>query len=543
MLAARVRCAWGSWQQGDLVSRLRAVIEAKDEQIAALTAGLEASRERERRLELRLAEMERRLGMDSTDSGTPSSKERIGAKEARRARRQESERERRKDRKRGGQPGHQGTGLQRDRDPDENKDAEPPAQCRRCRAGLDGAQAAGSRWAQVIDVEVIRTVTEWALPGQECPCCGTVTFAEPPPGAHQGSVSYGAVLNAAAVVLTAYGNVPPGRAAQVMAMLLGVAVSPGWVDKASGRLAAQLGTAGFDAAMLAALAGEKALAADETPVNVLDKDAPQPAVREDEEEEQGDPEEKEKTAPGAPHVLIVRTPDGRLTWLQALASRRKGDVAAGIPAAFTGLLMTDGYTGYQHLLTRLAGIQQCCQHIIRRCRAVTKLGPGGLQSWQARSSRSCAKRTRPSRTPAPAAAPPSARTCWASSASATTRPPPSGSSTTGCGTGRTGTTPATRWAAGCAATKSRSSCSPAISPWTGPPTSPSAAPKPPSATRPSPATGIRSPPSPGGAASEAISTPPPPTASPRSTPSATHSPENPGYRHCPPSATPVHGTP
>ena len=80
-------------------------------------------------------------------------------------------------------------------------------------------------------------------------------------------------------------------------------------------------------------------------------------------------------------MLIVRTPDGRLTWLQALGSRRKGDVAAGIPAAFTGLLMTDGYTGYQHLLTRLAGIQQCCQHIIRRCRAVIKLGPGGLQSW------------------------------------------------------------------------------------------------------------------------------------------------------------------
>jgi hypothetical protein len=83
---------------------------------------------------------------------------------------------------------------------------------------------------------------------------------------------------------------------------------------------------------------------------------------------------------GRPHALIVRTPDGRLTWLQARASRRKGDVAAGIPAAFTGLLMTDGYTGCQHLLTRLAGIQQCCQHIIRRCRAVIKPGPGGLQS-------------------------------------------------------------------------------------------------------------------------------------------------------------------
>ena len=363
--------------QREVLSRLRAVVEAKDAENAVLRAELDAERELRRRLELRLAELERRLSMDSCDSGTPSSKERIGAKEARRAR-QQSERDRRGDRKRGGQPGHRGKGLERDPDPDETKDAEPPAQCRRCKAGLGGAQAAGSRWAQVIDVEVIRKATEWALPGLECSCCGAVTFAGPPPGAHAGSVCYGPVLNAAAVVLTGYGNVPPERAAQVMAMLLGVPVSSGWVDKASGGLAAQLGKAGFGAAMLAALAGEKALAADETPVNVLDSSAPRPAGREEEAEQ--DPEE-EKAAAGAPHVLIVRTPDGRLTWLQALASRRKGDVAAGIPAAFTGLLMTDGYTGYQHLLTRLAGIQQCCQHIIRRCRAVIKLGPGGLQSW------------------------------------------------------------------------------------------------------------------------------------------------------------------
>jgi Family of unknown function (DUF6444) len=76
-------------------------------EVLALPAGLDAARERELRLELRLAELERRLGMDSSDSGTPSSKERIGAKKARRAR-QQSERERRKDRKPGGQPGHQG---------------------------------------------------------------------------------------------------------------------------------------------------------------------------------------------------------------------------------------------------------------------------------------------------------------------------------------------------------------------------------------------------------------------------------------------------
>ena len=83
-------------------------------------------------------------------------------------------------------------------------------------------------------------MTEWALPGLSCPCCGTVTFAEPPPGAHAGAVSYGPVLNAAAVLLSCYGNVPPERAAQVMGMLLGVPVSAGWVDKAAARVSAQL---------------------------------------------------------------------------------------------------------------------------------------------------------------------------------------------------------------------------------------------------------------------------------------------------------------
>jgi transposase len=366
-------------EQRELLSRLRAVVEAKDADNAVLRAALDASLERERRLELRLAEVERRLSMDSGDSGTPSSKERIGAKEARRAR-QESERERRKDRKRGGQPGHQGKGLKRDPDPGEAKTADPPAECRSCRAALDGAEPVDPRWAQVIDAQIVRRVTEWLLPGLSCPGCGTVTFAAPPAGAHAGAVSYGPVLNAAAVLLSCYGNVPPERAARLIGMLLGTQVSAGWVDKAAARVSAQLGKAGFDEAMLAALAAEDVLAADETPVNVLDKTAAPAAAQ---EKDETDPEEKqEKAAAGAPHVLITRTPDGRLTLLQAMASRRKAALAAGLPKSFTGYLITDGYAGYQHLLlSRLAGIQQCAAHVIRRCRAVTKLGPGGVQNW------------------------------------------------------------------------------------------------------------------------------------------------------------------
>ena len=375
--------------QQPLVQRLRAVIAAKDEQIAVLAAQVEAVLERERRLELRVAELERRLSMDSSDSGTPPSKEGIGAKAARKARekkgRQESERARSKDRKRGGQPGHQGKGLKRDPGPDDTQTAEPPAECRSCHGSLDGPGTVEPRWAQVIDIEILRKVTEVLLPGLACGDCGTVTYAAAPPGFHPGSVSYGPVLNGAAVLLSCFGNVPAERSARLIGMLTGQDVSSGWVDKAVARLDAGLRAAGFDEAMLAALAAEDVLAADETPVSVTDKTPfPGPDGEAGPEEKAGKPEDAEKPAAGAPHVLILVTPDARLTFLQALGSRRKGSVGGGIPAGFAGYLMTDGYTGYQHLIgTRVKGIQQCCQHIIRRARQVQKLGPGGVQNWAA----------------------------------------------------------------------------------------------------------------------------------------------------------------
>jgi hypothetical protein len=369
-----------------LVQRLRAVIAAKDGQISVLQSQVEAVLDREHRLELRVAELERRLSMDSSDSGTPSSREGIGVKAAREARekksRQESERERSRDRKPGGQPGHQGKGLKRDPDPDDTQTAEPPAECRSCHGSLDGAGTVEPRWAQVIDIEILRTVTEVLLPGLSCGDCGMVTYAAAPPGFHPGSVSYGPVLNGAAVLLSCFGNVPAERSARLIGMLTGQEVSSGWVDKAVARADAGLRAAGFDEAMLAALAAEDVLAADETPVNVLDKTPlPDPDGEADPGEKAGK-QENAKKAGGAPHVLVVATPDGRLTFLRALGSRRKGSVGGGIPAGFAGHLMTDGYTGYQHLIgTRIKGIQQCCQHIIRRARQVQKLGPGGLQNW------------------------------------------------------------------------------------------------------------------------------------------------------------------
>jgi hypothetical protein len=159
--------------------------------------------------------------------------------------------------------------------------------------------------------------------------------------------------------------VPSERAARLIAMLLGTPVSAGFVDRASARLDEKLQAAGFDAAMQAALVGEAVLGADETPVNVLGRGT---------DPRTGEPAE------GAPHVLIIRPPGGKLTWLRAMSSRRAAAITA-ILSFFTGFLITDGYTAYQQMLGDLAGIQQCAQHVIRRCRAVSKLGPGSLQSW------------------------------------------------------------------------------------------------------------------------------------------------------------------
>ena len=244
-------------------------------------------------------------------------------------------------------------------------------------------------------------------------------------------------------------------------MLLGTPVSAGWVDKAAARIAAQLGKAGFGEAMIAALAAEDVLAADETPVNVLGKTAPVPVP---EKTGEADWEEKGgKAAAGAPHVLITRTPDGRLTFLQAIASRRKDAIAAACGPVHR---LPD-----HRRLHRLpappvqAGRhQQCAQHVIRRCRAVTKLGPGGLQNWAGNIItilRDAHQAVEAARARGDTAL---ARELLDDLENATTPRSRPGSSTTGCGTGTTGTTPDTRSGPGCATIRSRSSCSPANSP-------------------------------------------------------------------------------
>lgn len=257
--------------------------------------------------------------------------------------------------------------MMRDPDPQQRGEADPPVVCRGCGGDLAGAVDAGTGWSQLGDVRALRWRTEYLLPRRRCGC-GAITTACPPAGGQVNGVSYGPVLNTAAVALTAVGNVPVQRASTLIEILFGQQVSAGFVDRAGARLGEQLAAAGFGEAMRAALLTEPVLTADESPVEVLT-----PA---------NDPETGQPV-PGAPQVMVIRTPDERLVWWSGLVCRGYETVIAAL-RSFTGHLIVDGYGAYQRLLTRtgavLAGIQQCCQHVMRRCRGVAKLGPGTLQS-------------------------------------------------------------------------------------------------------------------------------------------------------------------
>src|SRR5262249_50282604 len=157
---------------------------------------------------------------------------------------------------------------------------------------LAGAADAGTAWSQTWDVKVIRWCTEYELPRRKCPC-GTTTTACPPDGGVVNGVSFGPVLNTAAVALTAFGNVPVERASNLIELLYGRPVAAGFVDGATAGLAERLSAAGFGEAMQVALLAEPVLTADESPVEVVT-----PAT----DPETGLP------VPGKPHVMVIRTP-------------------------------------------------------------------------------------------------------------------------------------------------------------------------------------------------------------------------------------------
>lgn len=151
--------------------------------IAGLTARVEA--------------LERRAGKDSsTSSRPPSSDNPYKKKPGDRSLREKGKRAP------GKQPGEPGTTMRLVDDPD-HRFWYPPAECRGCGTGLAGAPVFAQRRHQVTDIlpAPAPEVTEHVAQSKMCPCCGTVSEGELPPGV-RARASYGAETHAQAANLT-----------------------------------------------------------------------------------------------------------------------------------------------------------------------------------------------------------------------------------------------------------------------------------------------------------------------------------------------------
>ena len=193
---------------GDRAS-LEAIIAALREQNTAQQALIA-------QLQERIAELERRLGLNSGNSGKPPSSD--GLKKPVRV----SSLRERSGKKTGGQNGHPGETLRRSETPDATIDHFPQT-CAGCGEALSAAMATDHIARQVFDLPEPQPliVTEHRAHRCYCAACGTHTRANFPEGV-KAPVQYGARIAAFVVYLLHYQMLPEKRLAELMADLFGV---------------------------------------------------------------------------------------------------------------------------------------------------------------------------------------------------------------------------------------------------------------------------------------------------------------------------------
>lgn len=194
----------------DHVARLEALVAVLQAQNAELRAMVAAQG-------VRIAELERQLGLNSSNSGKPPSSDGLTKKPARVSSLRERSGE-----KPGGQKGHPGKTLSRTENPDTTIDHFPDT-CSGCGGALTGATATGHTARQVFDLPEPQPliVTEHRAHACLCGRCGTETRAAFPEEV-TAPVQYGARLAAVVVYLLHYQLLPEKRLAALMADLFGV---------------------------------------------------------------------------------------------------------------------------------------------------------------------------------------------------------------------------------------------------------------------------------------------------------------------------------
>jgi transposase len=215
----------------------RAALPGSPEAVIAAQATLiEELRAQNAALSARIAELERQLGLTSTNSSKPPSSDGLKKKPARVSSLRE-----RSDKKTGGQKGHPGKTLRQIEEPDAVADHFPTA-CAGCGATLSGQPATGYTARQVFDLpepQPLR-VTEHRAHQCQCQACGARTRAAFPDDV-AAPVQYGARTTAFVIYLLHMQLLPEKRLATLMADLFGVHLVSATIATMSRDCAARFG--------------------------------------------------------------------------------------------------------------------------------------------------------------------------------------------------------------------------------------------------------------------------------------------------------------
>jgi transposase len=292
-------------------------------------------------LEARLAELERRLGKDSSNSSKPPSSDGL-RKPARAARRTDGRAEHRRP---GKQPGAPGAYLAQVEEPDEVA-WHVPDRCGGCGADLSGAPVAGVEARQVFDLPRLGLrVTEHRAERRRC-ACGATTQAGFPAHA-RAAACYGPGVRALVCYLCVHQHLPVDRAAQLLADVLGASVATGTLAAVVAEGAA--GLEGFVEVVRAGLTAAPVAHFDETGARVA----------------------------GRLH-WVHSASTSLLTLLTVHAKRGKVAMdAAGVLGGFAGVAVHDGWAPYWRYDVTHA---LCGAHLLRELEGVAD-EPG--QGWAA----------------------------------------------------------------------------------------------------------------------------------------------------------------
>jgi transposase len=195
--------------------------------IAALLAHIELLVSERQALLARIAELERRLGLNSSNSGKPPSSD--GLKKPPRV----SSLREPSGKKTGGQKGHPGETLCQIEKPDATINHYPAA-CAGCGQPLTAVMATGHVARQVFDLPEPRPliVTEHRAHACRCAACGTQTRGAFPEGV-SAPVQYGTRISAFVLYLLHYQLLPEKRLAVLMADLFGVKLATATIARIS----------------------------------------------------------------------------------------------------------------------------------------------------------------------------------------------------------------------------------------------------------------------------------------------------------------------